>query len=314
MRSRSLPAPDALLRLQASITARDDRLLGWLYDHGVLTTDQIAAALFPSLDFAQRRLRRLTVLRAVDRFRPNKPDGGSYPYHYVLDQLGYEHVHAQRGLGPPRRDQARRRKQSLTSRPDLPHLLGGNQVFIDLAAHARTHPDASLVRWQPASAYHDPGVFYREGGNPQIMVHGPTGLPRPDGAGVWTERGRSVPFFLEYDTGGERLDILTEKIAKYERLYAMSTWAWPVLFHLPSARREANLHHRLADVPGLETVIATTTADLRTALGASPADQVWQLTGRSAGRHRLIDLPYTDTRHDDEFPTHPAPSPDRRAA
>jgi hypothetical protein len=24
---------DALLRLQASITERDDRLLGWLYDH-----------------------------------------------------------------------------------------------------------------------------------------------------------------------------------------------------------------------------------------------------------------------------------------
>ncbi|MGW3807005.1 replication-relaxation family protein [Micromonospora sp. NPDC005113] len=78
------------------------------------------------------------------------------------------------------------------------------------------------------------------------MVHGPTGLPRPDGAGMWTERGRAVPFFLEYGTSGECLDVLTEKIAKYERPYAMSTWAWPVLFHLPSARREANLHHRLA--------------------------------------------------------------------
>ncbi|GAB2963594.1 hypothetical protein GCM10027280_60640 [Micromonospora polyrhachis] len=311
---KPLPAVDPLLRLQASITARDDRLLGWLYDHGVLTTDQIAAALFPSLDFAQRRLRRLTVLRAVDRFRPNRAYGGSYPYHYVLDQLGYDHVHAQRGLGRPRRDQARRRKQSLTSRPDLPHLLGGNQVFIDLAAHAhaRAHPDSRLVRWQPASAFHEPGVLYRAGGNPQMMVHGSTGLPRPDGAGVWTEQDRSVPFFLEYDTGRERLDILTEKIAKYERLYAMSTWAWPVLFHLPSARREANLHHRLAAVPGLETAIATTTAELRTATGASPADQVWQLAGRSTGRHRLIDLPYTDTDHDDAFPTHTTPSQDGR--
>ncbi|MFY1597356.1 replication-relaxation family protein [Micromonospora sp. WMMD737] len=312
MRNR-LPAPDSLLRLQASITARDDRLLGWLYDHGVLTTDQIATALFPSLDFAQRRLRRLTVLRAVDRFRPNKADGGSYPYHYVLDQLGYDHVHAQRGLGPPRRDQARRRKQSLTRRPDLPHLLGGNQVFIDLAAHARTHPNSHLDRWQPASAFHDPGVFYREGGNPEMMVHGPTGLPRPDGAGVWTEHGRSVPFFIEYDTGLERLDILTEKIAKYERVYAMSTWAWPVLFHLPSARRETNLHHRLAEARP-RAVIATTTAELRTALGTSPAEQVWQLIGLNAGRHRLIDLPYTDTRHDSEFPTHTVPDQEVRAA
>ncbi|MFR9780281.1 replication-relaxation family protein [Micromonospora sp. MS34] len=310
---KPLPAPDPLLRLQASITARDDRLLGWLYDHGLLTTDQIAAALFPSLDFAQRRLRRLTGLRAVDRFRPNKPDGGSYPYHYVLDQLGYSHVRAQRGLGPPRRDQARHRKQSLTSRPDLPHLLGGNQVFVDLAAHARTHPDSRLERWRPASAFHDPGVFYRRGGDPQIMVHGPSGLPRPDGAGVWTELDRSVPFFLEYDTGRERLDILTEKIAKYERLSAMSAWAWPVLFHLPSARREANLHHRLAGTTP-RAFIATTTADLRTATDSSPAEQVWQLIGLSAGRHRLIDLPYTDTHHDTEFPTPTSPGPNGRAA
>ncbi|MET8349006.1 replication-relaxation family protein [Micromonospora sp. NPDC005206] len=309
---KPLLAPDPLLRLQASITARDDRLLGWLYDHGVLTTDQIGAALFPSVDFAQRRLRRLTVLCATDRFRPNRAYGGSYPYHYVLDQLGYDHVHAQRGLGRPRRDQARRRKQSLTARPDLPHLLGGNQVFIDLAAHARSHPDTALDRWQPASAFHEPGVFYRRGGNPQMMVHGPSGLPRPDGAGVWTEHGRSVPFFLEYDTGRERLDILTEKIAKYERLVCLSNWAWPVLFHLPSARREANLHHRVAGI-NLKTVIATTTTELRAALDASPADQVWQRAD-SSGRHRLIDLPYTDTDHDDEFPTHAVSDQEGRTA
>lgn len=46
MRKPALDIPP-LLRLQASITARDDRLLGWLYDHGTLTTDQIAKALFP---------------------------------------------------------------------------------------------------------------------------------------------------------------------------------------------------------------------------------------------------------------------------
>ncbi|SCG60369.1 replication-relaxation family protein [Micromonospora humi] len=309
---RHLPAADPLLRLQASITARDDRLLGWLYDHGVLTTDQIAAALFPSLDFTQRRLRRLTALRAVDRFRPNKADGGSYPYHYVLDQLGYDHVHAQRGLPRGRRDQARRRKQSLTRRPDLPHLLGGNQVFIDLAAHARTHPDTELVRWQPASAYHEPGTLYRKGDDPQFILAGPTGFPRPDGTGVWAEHGRSVPFFLEYDTSGENLQVLIDKVIKYERLYTMSTWAWPVLLHLPSARREANLHHRLAGI-SLETVIATTTAELRTALAASPADRVWQLPG-CTGRHRLLDLPYIDAHHDDQYPTRGQPTPDERAA
>lgn len=79
-----------------------------------------------------------------------------------------------------------------------------------------------------------------------------------------------------------------------------------------SARREANLHHRLAGTDP-KAVIATTTAELRTALAASPAHQIWQLPGRT-GRHRLIDLPYTDTRHDDEFPTHTAPDEARQAA
>jgi hypothetical protein len=35
-----------LLRAQSSLTGRDLRLLGWLYDHGVLTTDQINTALY----------------------------------------------------------------------------------------------------------------------------------------------------------------------------------------------------------------------------------------------------------------------------
>ena len=46
MRKTIIDVPP-LLRLQVSITDRDDRLLGWLYDHGVLKTDQIAHALQP---------------------------------------------------------------------------------------------------------------------------------------------------------------------------------------------------------------------------------------------------------------------------
>ena len=133
--------------------------------------------------------------------------------------------------------------------------------MIDLATHARTHPDTGLDRWHPASAFYDPGVFYRQSGNPQMMVHGPKGLPRPDGAGVWTEHEGSVPFFLEYDTDRERLDVLT-------------------------------------------------TADLRTATGTSPAEPVWQLSGRSVGRYRLVELPYSDTNRDNEFPALARQPPD----
>jgi Replication-relaxation len=79
---------EPILRVQAALTGRDLVLLGWLADHGVLTTEQIAAALFPSVNFVQRRLRALLSMRVVDRFRPQRPDGGSYPYHWLLAQLG----------------------------------------------------------------------------------------------------------------------------------------------------------------------------------------------------------------------------------
>ncbi|MGQ5261176.1 hypothetical protein ACTWLT_10510 [Micromonospora sp. ZYX-F-536] len=47
---------ESILRVQSGLASRDLVLLGWLADQGVLTTDQIAAALFPSVNFAQRRL------------------------------------------------------------------------------------------------------------------------------------------------------------------------------------------------------------------------------------------------------------------
>jgi hypothetical protein len=124
---------DVVLRVQSHLTDRDHTLIGWLGDHGVLTSAQIAYALFPSLDFAQRRLRTLHRLGLVDRFRPLKMDGGSFPYHYVLAQLGAQVLAAQRGDDPPRPGQARQRMRALTSRANLGHLLGTNQFFTDLA-------------------------------------------------------------------------------------------------------------------------------------------------------------------------------------
>jgi hypothetical protein len=59
------------------------------------STDQIAAALFQSLGFCQRRLLKLLHLRVLARFRPQRREGGTHPYHYVFDQLGTEVVAAQ---------------------------------------------------------------------------------------------------------------------------------------------------------------------------------------------------------------------------
>jgi hypothetical protein len=70
---------DLVLALRARLTDRDRTLLGWLYDHQLLTTPQIAHALVPSLDFAQKRLLRLLDTGLIDRFRPLRYGGRSYP-------------------------------------------------------------------------------------------------------------------------------------------------------------------------------------------------------------------------------------------
>ena len=52
-----------------------------------------------------------TGCHVLDRFRPQKPGGGSYPYYYVLDQLGFDVVVGQRDEPIPRRNPARLRRR-----------------------------------------------------------------------------------------------------------------------------------------------------------------------------------------------------------
>ncbi|MEU7979902.1 replication-relaxation family protein [Micromonospora sp. NPDC049081] len=276
---------DPVLRVQSQLTGRDRVLLGWLYDHGVLTSSQIAHALFPSLDFCQRRLRKLHQLRLVDRFRPQRPDGGSYPYHYLLDQLGADVVAADRDERPPRRDHARIQRRRWTSTRTLTHRLGVNQFFTDLAGYARTHPDTDLVRWLPEAACARPGAFTRPDDPALVRAYQPR--VRPDGYALWAEHGRLVPVFVEYDTGGEQLDVLTGKLAGYRDLFGTLGQVWPVLFWLHSTTRERNLRLRLADEPtGLP--VATAARDYAATAGLSPADAVWIVGGPH--RLRLADL------------------------
>ncbi|MBI3686099.1 MAG: replication-relaxation family protein [Actinobacteria bacterium] len=304
-------AEHPLLRAQASLTDRDLRLLGWLYDHGVLTTPQIASALFSSLDFAQRRLLRLLNLGVVARFRPQRFDGGSYPYHYLADQLGTDIIAAQRGDAPPRRDQARRRRAHLTSRANLPHLLGTNQIFIDLATHERTHAGARLVRWWPPAAFHTSTGYYQDGDNPQVLA---TRLPRPDGHGIWVDGDQMVAFFVEYDTGSERLDTLTTKIRRYTALVELTGRDWPVLLWLPGTRRELHLHQTLATsrTPatggGAGVTVATATGEHTTHTARTAADAVWWLHGRQGDRLHLADLPHTSPDAETMTTLHPDPT------
>ncbi|GAB3970893.1 replication-relaxation family protein [Plantactinospora veratri] len=288
---------DPVLRVQSQLTNRDQVLLNWLYDHGVLTSFQIAHALFPSLDFCQRRLRTLHRLRLVARFRPQRADGGSYPYHYAIDQLGAEVVAAARDERPPRRDHARAERRRWTSSRTLAHRLGINGFFTDLAGYARTHPGAELRRWLPESACGRAGAFTSPDDPGLVRAYQPR--IRPDGYGLWAEDGAEVPVFVEYDSGGEQLSVLLGKLAGYQELFATIRRAWPVLFWLHSAARERNLRRLLAEEPP-PLPLATGARDHAASAGLSPADAVWAIAYGDGQRYRLVDLAayVVDLRHE----------------
>jgi hypothetical protein len=268
--------PDQVLRVQSVLTARDHLLLEWLADHGVFTTPQLAYALFSSLDFAQHRLSRLTALRLVDRFRPFRPDGGSFPFHYVIDQLGAEVVAAQRDQSPPRPGFAKANRRRWTAARTLGHRLGVNGFFTDLAGYARTHPDHTLARWWPEPRCSQTGAFARP--SDPVDLHALAAPIRPDGHGVWTAPGARVPFFLEYDTGGEPLTELMRKLVGYARLAEAGGPRWPVLFWLHSADRARHLHQHLA-AAAVPVPVATASRDHATHTGYGPAGPLWQLHG-----------------------------------
>jgi hypothetical protein len=182
--------------------------------------------------------------------------------------------------------------------------LGTNQVFVDLAGYARRHAEAALTWPSDAAYYTASGFLHGERDSPSLMTF--KGVPRPDGHGIWDEHDRTVPFFVEWDSGEEVLDILVRKVAGYDLVACHTQWRWPVLFVLPSLRRETNLHNRLADFRAAwRPPVATVARDFLAATGHSPAEAVWRLHGHPEPRLRLVQLPYTDDILDTFDPTWP---------
>jgi hypothetical protein len=263
---------DRVLRVRARLTDRDQLLLDWLADHHVLTTPQIAHALFPSLDFAQRRLLTLHHLGLIDRFRPLRPGGGSYPWHHTLDHTGALFVAATRHLPPPRPADTRLRKQRIAASRTLHHRLGVNTFFTALAGHARTHPNSHLDRWWSETQCAAPGAF------------APTLISpvRPDGHGIWTQDGQRLAFFLEHDTGTESHRVLLAKLHAYTAHIARGGPAWPVLLHLPTTARERHLHHLLDTLtPPLPPTLTIATTTPRATGTTNTGTTITATTGRA---------------------------------
>ncbi|GAA0731477.1 hypothetical protein GCM10010199_47950 [Dactylosporangium roseum] len=82
-------------------------------------------------------------------------------------------VAAQRGEDLPRRNHARLRRWHLTQRANLPHLLGTNGFFTDLAGHARVHPACELQCWWPAARCQGMGAFAQHGDGVHVRAYAP---------------------------------------------------------------------------------------------------------------------------------------------
>jgi hypothetical protein len=277
--------PALIAELAARLTTRDRWLLRMICEHRVLTTGQITQLAFGTTRAATARMEVLYRYRAVDRFRPLAAAGSS-PLHFVLDESGAMLLAGEDGITPADLGYRRDRALGIALSPRLAHDTGANGIFTHLAAAARASGGrAALECWwserRCAAAWGDHA--------------------RPDGYGRWSERGPGQPpavtdFFLEYDTGTEPLTRVVAKLAGYAALAARTGIATPVLFCLPSPRREAALRARLAGPPPHGTPGAATAAQIpgvpiaTTAPAASPdgpAGAAWLPAGSSGPRRRL---------------------------
>ena len=271
---RRRPTAGDPIGLLGRLTGRDRLIIETLGEHHVLRTDQLTDLAFPSPEVARHRLLRLHRMQVVDRFRWFTISG-SQPWHYTLGPVGATLLAAAAGIDPPRPAELRRRLERLATSPRLSHLLGVNGFFTALAGHARVNPECSLDAWwserRCAAQY--------------------STIVRPDAYGAWSEAGRRIEFFLEYDTGSESLGRLVAKMPGYADLASAGGPNAVVLFWLPSVAREAHFRRLLGQRPIAGVSVATAAADLAEAAGARPAGPVW-LTPGAGRRTRLIDLPH----------------------
>ncbi len=257
-------SPGLLAALAARLTTRDRWLLRMLHEHRVLTTTQITWLAFGTGRAATARLLTLYQLRAVDRFRPLSATG-SAPLHFVLDEAGACILAAEDGITPGQLGYRRDRALAIALSVQLAHATGTNSVFCALAAQGRQAGGAALTCW-------------------------------------WSERRcaalpAAVDFFLEYDTGSEPLTRVIAKLAGYAALAARTGITTPVLFWLPTARREASLRALLASTArggpgarpatGVPGVPVATTTPQAAASGAGPAGAIWLPAGQPGPRLRL---------------------------
>jgi hypothetical protein len=247
------------------LTERDRLLCRVLWEHRVLTTEQVCDLCFTSLVSTQHRLVALFRLGVLDRFRSLRPTG-SESWRYSLGPIGAALVAAERGIEAPRSSVLRDRVVALAAGQRTNHTLGVNGFFCALHRAARDRAGAEVVAWWSERR------CAAEWGE----------LVRPDAYGIWEQDGQRAEFFLEYDTGSEPLPRVAGKLAGYRDLAEADGTARPVLFWLAQPGRE----------PGLRKALSDTALPVATAVAGTgnPADAIWLPVGEEAPRRSLAQL------------------------
>jgi hypothetical protein len=239
------------------LTERDRAICEALYEHRVLTGDQLRELYFINGDRARHRLLELHRLRAVDRFRPYRPHG-SAPYHYVLDELGAAVVATERGLETKELDWSRSKALKLASSSQLTHLVEANGFFVTLIAATRRSAGVHVTAWW--------------GQRRCTQAWGE--LVRPDGYAALAYGGDVRELCLEWDRGTEALARIEEKLARYGELQSALERPLTLALVAPTGGRERELQRvtrRAARTPVLVTTAARHAAD--------PLGQNWLGTG-----------------------------------
>jgi hypothetical protein len=286
--ARAAVADDqAVLAASAHLTERDRYLVRLVAEHRVLTTGQLCALGFASIITARHRLGLLVRIGVLRRFRPRR-DTGSAPWHYLLGPVGAALLGAEDRAEKKWLPQVRADRQVALERSQrLAHMTGTNWFFVSLARHAR-EGGGELRCWLGETATSD--YIYNWGYGRS------SGLPCPDGLGIWAESGQEITFLLEYDTGSEHLPRLAAKLEHYAHLATDSSYerreriTLPLLFCFPSARREQSARRALqASIHAARLKIATAAFDPQE---TCPAGELWLPLARpgQARQVRLADL------------------------
>jgi hypothetical protein len=236
-RPQVLHSPEHQARLARHLTARDRWLLQMLFEHHVLTTDQITELAFPSRRYTNARLRLLYQWGVVHRFQPHRTFG-SYPMHYVLDTAGALVLAHELGTDLKALGYDRMREIGRAHSLQLAHTVGCNGLFTALVHCARQSDSTARLTawWSPTRC----AVLWGD-------------IVTPDGYGRWRDDDREVEWFLEFDFGTEKLSRLAAKLPRYAKLAATTGIITPVLFWFASPQRETNARRVLADaVCGLD--------------------------------------------------------------